>query len=505
MGNETSSPTVAESYSPSMTKIAPTCNGNLFHVNSHNTKRKAGKEGHRKSQSRSRSNSNLVGAANGNASTVRTNGNLANFRGSRRGSHNDCLAPTLIFGGTDENGSQSPLSSSRKNSAAGIYVKHNQPGNFRKYSSQLPVQNSPTNAREEDLSLVVKQSTPNPTDTLEVSKQMKMKQTTLLHPPETGSLPQNYHSHSQNSSAMVNNWLPAPGLVNGGRKHSYCEGIQLGTNSARNSNSNSPPTNGHHVVASGTAAAMINNRDRRRSRSLCGQQLKVDCQSVSANYNQPQPNGTTTAGLPSMNSNHQPKKNSIISSSSSSASNNGLSMPTLARLRIQQGFKNAKPVIGQQILKRACSLRSEIKMFLSCLAEEKVEELANDIHTFVTECVINLEEPEKVSSLSRAFGQMHAQLCQMGFRPEFFSTIADATIAECVRLDGGAHKRCETLLAWSQLMQFMFSNVRDGYYAEVRQQRRSSLPQHRFLLSKQASIVSQMDTRNNCNSFDMDL
>lgn len=48
---------------------------------------------------------------------------------------------------------------------------------------------------------------------------------------------------------------------------------------------------------------------------------------------------------------------------------------------------------------------------------------------------------------------MHAQLCNYGFRPEFFSTVADATIAECVKLDGGAHKRCETLLAWSQLMQ----------------------------------------------------
>ena len=43
-------------------------------------------------------------------------------------------------------------------------------------------------------------------------------------------------------------------------------------------------------------------------------------------------------------------------------------------------------------------------------------------------------------------------------------------------------------MAWSQLMQFMFSNVRDGYYAEVRQQRRSSLPQQRLLL-KQASIA----------------
>uniref|UniRef100_A0A915D105 Globin family profile domain-containing protein n=1 Tax=Ditylenchus dipsaci TaxID=166011 RepID=A0A915D105_9BILA len=192
-----------------------------------------------------------------------------------------------------------------------------------------------------------------------------------------------------------------------------------------------------------------------------------------------------------------PKKNSTASAAASA----NLLMPSLARLRIQQCFKNAKPIVGQHILKRACSLRSEIKVFLSYLTDEKVEELATDIYVFVTECVASLEEPERVSALSKAFGQMHAALCQMGFRPEFFSTIADATIAECVRLDGGAHKRCETLLAWSQLMQFMFSNVRDGYYAEIRQQRRSSLPQHRLMLSKQQSI----DVRNNCCSFDMDL
>ncbi|CAK5129576.1 unnamed protein product [Meloidogyne enterolobii] len=57
-------------------------------------------------------------------------------------------------------------------------------------------------------------------------------------------------------------------------------------------------------------------------------------------------------------------------------------------------------------------------------------------------------------------------------------------VAECVRQDGGAQKRCETLMAWSLLMQFIFSNVRDGYYAEVRQQRRSSLPQQRFLIKQ---------------------
>jgi hypothetical protein len=115
----------------------------------------------------------------------------------------------------------------------------------------------------------------------------------------------------------------------------------------------------------------------------------------------------------------------------------------------------------------------------------------------------------QITEISRQFGRMHVQLCNFGFRPEFFSIIADATIAECVRLDGGTHKRCETLLAWSQLMAFMFSGVRDGYYAgwrnldfdllfcvpEIRQQRRSSLPQHRMLLKQNSTNVSiEVDT-----------
>jgi hypothetical protein len=112
-------------------------------------------------------------------------------------------------------------------------------------------------------------------------------------------------------------------------------------------------------------------------------------------------------------------------------------------------------------LKRACTLRSEFKSFLSHLRDDKSEELANDIYKLVTECVANVEMPSKVlqmnplnsfipinfkvAATSFAFGEMHAQLCNLGFRPDFFSAIADATIAECVRLDGGAQKRCETL------------------------------------------------------------
>ncbi|CAD5215504.1 unnamed protein product [Bursaphelenchus okinawaensis] len=202
---------------------------------------------------------------------------------------------------------------------------------------------------------------------------------------------------------------------------------------------------------------------RRRSRSLCTQQMQKDCAAVQNNQG----------------------------NSSSRRSSNG-TLPTLARIRIQHCYKRAKPTIGPLILKRACALRPEIKPFLGCLPQDRVDELGSNLYNFVTECVNNIDSADTITEISKDFGRMHVQLCNYGFRPDFFSIIADATIAECVRLDGGAHKRCETLLAWSQLMQSMFSSVRDGYYVEIRQQRRSSLPQHR-LLSKQLSHNVSID------------
>ncbi|KAI6215335.1 hypothetical protein M3Y94_00373700 [Aphelenchoides besseyi] len=207
--------------------------------------------------------------------------------------------------------------------------------------------------------------------------------------------------------------------------------------------------------------------NRRRSRSLCSQQMKTDCQSVQSNQN----------------------GNNNNSGSGSRRSSNG-TLPSLTRLRIQQCYKHAKPTIGHQILKRATTLRSEMKNFLAYLSEDRVEELAAELYNFISDCVLNIENADIITEISKMFGRLHVSLCNYGFRPEYFSIIADATIAECVKLDNGAHKRCETLLAWSQLMAFMFSGVRDGYYAEIRQQRRSSLPQHRMLLKQNSTNVS---------------
>ncbi|KAI6177622.1 hypothetical protein M3Y97_00927900 [Aphelenchoides bicaudatus] len=177
------------------------------------------------------------------------------------------------------------------------------------------------------------------------------------------------------------------------------------------------------VVMSSLEAPNANNR--RRSRSLCSQQMKNDCQSVQQQNSQGNNNNSGTA---------------------SRRSSNG-TLPSLTRLRIQQCFKHAKPTIGQQILKRACTLRSEMKTFLAYLNEDKVEELSQELHNFVTDCVNNIENAECITEISRQFGRMHVQLCNYGFRPEYFSIVADATIAECVRLDGGNHIK-DVRLCW---------------------------------------------------------
>jgi hypothetical protein len=57
----------------------------------------------------------------------------------------------------------------------------------------------------------------------------------------------------------------------------------------------------------------------------------------------------------------------------------------------------SRPTVGQQILKRACTLRSEMKVFLAYLNEDRVEELANELHNFITDCVNNIENAELVS------------------------------------------------------------------------------------------------------------
>ncbi|CAJ0596674.1 unnamed protein product [Cylicocyclus nassatus] len=207
--------------------------------------------------------------------------------------------------------------------------------------------------------------------------------------------------------------------------------------------------------------------DRKRSRSLCTAQLLQDTQAAAA---QKQLEDRGSGAL--MTNGNRKMSTGLV--------------PQLNRLRIQQCFKAARPTMGDAILKRAASNRSEFRSFMSRLNDQQTEHMGKQFYSLIAESVENIERAELIQQHARAFGETYAGLCQLGFRPDFFSALADAAIAECVKLDGGAHKRCETLLAWSQLIGAIFTSVRDGYYNRVRYQRRSSLPQN--TLTKQLSL-----------------
>lgn len=59
--------------------------------------------------------------------------------------------------------------------------------------------------------------------------------------------------------------------------------------------------------------------------------------------------------------------------------------------------------MGQLILKRACSLRSEIRSFLSHLSSEKVDELANEFYSFLSDCVDKTDDADSVKLTATFF------------------------------------------------------------------------------------------------------
>ncbi|KAK5971460.1 hypothetical protein GCK32_017811, partial [Trichostrongylus colubriformis] len=81
---------------------------------------------------------------------------------------------------------------------------------------------------------------------------------------------------------------------------------------------------------------------------------------------------------------------------------------------------------------------------------------------------------DNLTRLSEEFGASHVPYRSFGFKPDFFACTADAVTTECTFLDQATHTPSETAGSWSTLSAFVFSAVRDGYYTELRRQRKSS-------------------------------
>ena len=162
---------------------------------------------------------------------------------------------------------------------------------------------------------------------------------------------------------------------------------------------------------------------------------------------------------------------------SSSMSSEGRGKPVVPlnhRQIIKYCIDNAKDDLGERIYRRVIERRDDFRQFVDSLPKPQRAEMSDGLRDFLLKIVESLTDGDEVQRISEEFGEKHVQFRANGFRPDFFASTADAMTTECVFLDAAVHQATETLTAWSTLTAAMFSSVRDGFYAEMRKQRRAS-------------------------------
>ncbi|CAI4230812.1 unnamed protein product [Auanema sp. JU1783] len=161
-------------------------------------------------------------------------------------------------------------------------------------------------------------------------------------------------------------------------------------------------------------------------------------------------------------------------SASSRGSQQRHPLPLKMRRLIQSCFSNPHELVGRRVMKRACDLKPEFGIFYMSMEASKRDDFENDVKIMLKKVVTNIDFVDEVQRHSEEFGAKFAELRSLGFRPDFFAVLADATIQECTHLDSAVHKAHTTTHAFSQFGAMIFSSVRDGFYGEVRRIRRTS-------------------------------
>ncbi|KAL7077380.1 hypothetical protein ACQ4LE_003486 [Meloidogyne hapla] len=149
---------------------------------------------------------------------------------------------------------------------------------------------------------------------------------------------------------------------------------------------------------------------------------------------------------------------------------------SLKNIQLIQGcFNNPHENIGFRILKRSAERRKDFGRFYSTVSLEQREQIADTIKILLKNSVNCLESSdEKLQSMALEIGQRFVCFRVQGFKADYFASLADSTITECVLLDAAVHPAAVTLNAFSQFITMLFSSVRDGFYMEMRRLRRVS-------------------------------
>ncbi|KJH48815.1 hypothetical protein DICVIV_05068 [Dictyocaulus viviparus] len=161
-------------------------------------------------------------------------------------------------------------------------------------------------------------------------------------------------------------------------------------------------------------------------------------------------------------------------SSTSSQGNRRPFLTTNQRSIIKFCMDNSKDDFADRIIRRATEKKDDFKSFIDNLPKTQRIEVSEGLRAFLVGVCDILTDSEEIQRVAEDFGASHVPFRSYGFKPDFFAGTADAVTTECTYLDQATHTPSETAGAWSTLSAFLFSAVRDGYYAELRRQRKAS-------------------------------
>ncbi|KAH7662435.1 Protein GLB-11 [Aphelenchoides avenae] len=137
-------------------------------------------------------------------------------------------------------------------------------------------------------------------------------------------------------------------------------------------------------------------------------------------------------------------------------------------------MENARGDVANRVVSRMAHRRDDFAQFCASLPNDQCVEFITAFREYLFNVVKNIQSSERIRALSMEFGANQVPRRSVGFKADFFAAMAEALTTEGTFLDGATHQPTEAIEAWSELVELMFSNIRDGYYQQVRYLRRSS-------------------------------
>uniref|UniRef100_A0A0N5B555 Guanylate cyclase domain-containing protein n=1 Tax=Strongyloides papillosus TaxID=174720 RepID=A0A0N5B555_STREA len=141
---------------------------------------------------------------------------------------------------------------------------------------------------------------------------------------------------------------------------------------------------------------------------------------------------------------------------------------------IRYCMENVRGDIASRIVSRMAHKREDFAMFITNLSADQLNEFTGALRDYMNQVLKHVHSTDKIREVSMQFGILQVSRREWGFKADFFACMANSITTECVFLDGAAHQPTEAIEAWAELVELMFTNIREGYYQQIRYLRRRS-------------------------------